>query len=504
MKKINFKRSALALGAISTVVAPIATITSCSLFKSSGSSSKSKYEFYNYEDYMDTDIHDSIASSFSSYYEFADLPEIEQGINDETVGAAVGSDYYNAMLAGKGKISKLDFSKLYGITADHSLWAGELRKLYTPETWSLLTSFRVAKLDNQGNILDENGERVYDNQGVVKKDDKGNDRTPTYDVDGDGHEDFLWEFMAPYFIQNKVMAVNVDKLATYSGAPASVKNLDADGHSQISNANFNNLFTNKTYKGILDTLKGWGAGKLTVNDYMRDNLMIGAQTNGKFTGKITGTEYEGMVSGFQKTISGWSATPISSGVGTLTSLIHAEGNDEKADAALMYNGDALMAWFGGAEDPDNDASQIRIVNPEDPSFLLDGFVIPTYVGNDYSELNKIYEIMKSNLYGSAATTWNSNPTTVDGSVSGVDFRAAFTSGNNLFKNFDYVNYTPAFKAVYDYVESKYFDNDDTAVAIYASTKSNSSKIDENHVTYPITDKQFSDITQLYDSSKSKW
>lgn len=68
---------------------------------------------------MSPDTIDNMKKAYN-YYEFGDLPELEQAIRDEVTVGGVGSDYFNASLAGKGLIGKLDFAKLYGLSQDRT------------------------------------------------------------------------------------------------------------------------------------------------------------------------------------------------------------------------------------------------------------------------------------------------------------------------------------------------------------------------------------------------
>ncbi len=114
------KKAALSVGTVGAIAAPIASTISCSLFNKSGS--HSDYEFYNYVDYMNENTQTNIEKVFD-YAEFGDLPELQQSIRDERVAAGIGSDYFNAMLAGEGLIAKINFAKLYGITSDRTKWS---------------------------------------------------------------------------------------------------------------------------------------------------------------------------------------------------------------------------------------------------------------------------------------------------------------------------------------------------------------------------------------------
>lgn len=472
MKK--FQKFSVGVGASVAVIAPIAVTVSCSLFDK-GSSSRSSYEFFNYEAYMADSVKNNISQTFD-YTEFGDLPELEQGIRDERVGAGIGSDYFNASLAGKGLISKIDFSRLFGITNDQSQWADILGGktgtpgLYTPEVWKLLSSFEITKLDDSGNpVLDSSGAVIHD-------------------VDGDGSDDYLWEYMAPYFIQNKVVGVNISRLASKTkDASLKAKLVDSNGKVIISQNNFQKEIESAlgskplTYKNILDQLKVWGASNLGINDYVRDNMMIGSEnTDGTFfSGDISSSNYKQYFNNFANNVTGgWNKTWKTSGVVNLETLLDNGSTEGKNDVALMYNGDALYAYNGGDEEINE--GTIRSILPMNPTFLLDGMVIPNYVNNDYSETDKVYKVLSQYLFRGA--TFSNAGTSAK--------TAAFTSNNELYNNFEFVGYTAAFNSLNEYIKSEEFKDenaqvDQDALSIYDSVHIAEAKIDDKHITKPI-------------------
>lgn len=472
------KKQLLLTTTLGSLAAPIVATVSCSSFlsKSGGSANqKSDLEFWNYQDYINPEgdfcAKDIIKKSYD-YYEFGDLPDLKQGIIDQRVAAGVGSDYFNAQLAGMGLIEKIDFSRVYGITPDKSLWSSELQKIYSPETWKLLESFTLKKyIKKSGGYViahDANGHEIND-------------------LDGDGNDDHLWEYMIPYFMQNKVIAFNPFKLKTAaSGHEAELTTLRGTDQTVIE-ALFAQGSKRPTYKQALDKLKTIGFSTFVVNDYFRDNLMIGSESadgsffSGDVPNNATGDKY---INGFMNTLSGWSIDGWkTSGVETLNSLLpHYDGGDSQV--SMLYNGDALYAHAGGdvTFEKDEEEHQIRIITPLNPTFLLDGIVIPSYIRGDWLEENRIYNTLTQALYqGVFKKHTDSNYSSVQ-----------------IYRNFDYVNYTPAFKELHDYMENYYFiddnntpnntsDDSEDLIGKYMamSTRKIGASIDANHITLPI-------------------
>lgn len=265
-------------------------------------------------------------------------------------------------------------------------------------------------------------------------------------ADGIEGDDKLFEYTIPYFMQNKVVAVNPHKVTETTGNATFLNLLKTGTQAQIQ-AEFG---PTATYDSILSKLKDKGFTKLAVNDYMRDNLMIGSEnitTGAGYTGKITSAAvadahldgYKAMIDKFGKA----NAKYETSGVGNIKNLLRTStggnpsgANIADASIALAYNGDALFAQYGLGEDTFK-AGEVRIINPMNSMFLMDGFVVSKYA-NDATTA-KIYAAAKNHLYKDYEKTEDFE----------FDSEDALTTTNGVALNFDYVNYTPAFKAVYD-------------------------------------------------------
>lgn len=392
--------------ALSATIAPLSTM-SCGKISA-------KAVFWNYQDYISDDAKDGIKSSGFAYEQFGDLPEFETAIRQGNAAGGIGTDWLNATLAKNKLIKKIDFSKVFDFNQDDIVLEEELQKIYTPEAWKLMSQF--------DEYLD--------------------------DVDGDGIKDKLYEYTIPYFMQNKVIAVNPYKVTETSSNKAFLDTLKDGDQDAI-----NDLFSNNSWKGILSTLKNNGFNKLAINDYMRDNLMIGSE-NGNvddFTSEITSTKTAtDHLSGFKSTVNIFgknNATFESSGVGNIEKILRPTTGKSKDNeqVAFAYNGDALFAYYGLWEETQR-TSEVRIINPENATFLMDGFVVSNFTSSKLED--KLYQSIKENLYKG----WDKQSDDED-----------FEEDNVLYDNFDYVNYTPAFKELHDYVETNYFEDEEGEV-----------------------------------------
>lgn len=438
------KRNVLiTLGGIAAIAAPIAAV-SCNM------SVNYKPTILNYEDYMYERGMDRLNQDFN-YKTFGDLPEMEQALMDGRTIGGVGSDYYNAKWAAKGYIKKIDFHRALHISyANKSELKTKLQQGYTAQAWKQMESF---------------------NSYLAQK---------KVDVDNDGVIDELWEFMIPYFMQSKVLTFNMKRGTT-------------DWYNKVkgitTQAGIDALFPDKSYLGLLKTLHDNGYNNFVVNDYARDNLMIGSELSGKFTGKVTTDNYKNHVDGFVNTIkqgmnlninNGEEVIFESSGVGSLDHLVNPK---ENWGASFLYNGDALYAHYGGSSETD-EGENIRTVEPTNPVFLLDGLVLAANAG----------ETMENMFYNSTYEAFNKGWSgTLD-----TNFAAPATYGDELppaAANFDSVNYTTPFSDVYNHFQkggnNDYFAGEDpTSYDVFGEQifhVATETKMGQDTIIYPISD-----------------
>lgn len=451
MKKISHKLSLLASLA-SVIAIPMSTMA-CGK-----STISAKAVFWNYEDYISEEAEDGITKDGFTFQQFGDLPTFETNLRQGNAAGGIGSDWLNATLAKAKIIKKINFNKVFEYTQTGTELENKLKTLYTPEAWKLMAQF------------------------------------DSYigDVDGDGTPDKLYEYTIPYFMQNKVIAVNPYKVAETSQNKSFLDTLKSGSQEDVQQ-----LFATKTWSGILSTLKGQGFTQLAVNDYMRDNLMIGSEGNtaDNFTSQIDKiATAESHLDGFKNLIDTFGKSNVvfeTSGVKNIEKILskNSGSGQTKQQIAFAYNGDALFA-HNGLYDDSYKSNEIRIINPTNSSFLMDGFVVSAYASTALED--KLYGTVKKYLYGGFDKLFTD---------------AEFEDENILFDNFDYVNYTPAFEQLHKYVETNYFDDDEVGKDIIMSTRNaagtNSSKITDKNVTSIITSRSIiTSVTTKYNTYKS--
>lgn len=112
--------------------------------------------------------------------------------------------------------------------------------------------------------------------------------------------------MAPYFSQNKVVTVNLARLDQDALTKAGIKDANAYVSQKDFKTKFDALLAGKpaSYTNIFTELKKLGADKLTINDYMRDNLMIGSENAdaSDFENTPTNATFENQVKGMKSIV----------------------------------------------------------------------------------------------------------------------------------------------------------------------------------------------------------
>lgn len=405
--------------------------------------------FWNYEQHISKEKEMGLRDKLG-FNTFGDLDQLEAAIYGNKVIAAISSDYQAAKFAKNNVIQKINFDELWGLQYENSAQLKtELKKIYTPFVFDAL--------------------------------DQAFDLTP----------DYLWEYVVPYFIQEKVIAFDIRKGEWTNSEKEQL--LTPEGTKE--------LFPQKTYKGILKTLQNHGYKRIVINDYIRDNMMIGSEISGeKFNSLPTENTYKTQIDGFKQTIEdddGFGQLVSSNnvkfdtdGTNVLQDLIDPS---KKWDTAILYNGDALDAYNAQEQFPSLEETHfVRVVFPENPIFLIDTLIIPSYINNDGHEklLDTVYEAINQNLFE------NANVTTLD------DINLQEPPENYpILVNFNYVPYTLPYKIYDETIRTHYFKDEDgtddnIAKDIYTLTSPSSDDV-KNNFTQNVDDPLFTSMLFYY-------
>ncbi|UWD33868.1 type 2 periplasmic-binding domain-containing protein [Mesomycoplasma molare] len=434
----------------------------------------------NYQNYISTDIRDSLSENFS-YKEFGDVSEFSKAIEDNRVIGGVGSDFQIVRMAQKQLLRKIDFARLFksneevakGFRNDNNVSNEQFIAQKRKAIEKLLRKETLEHLDNYNQFMYILGD---EKKGII-------------DIDKDGIQDQLWEFIIPYYIQDKVFTYTVgdyDENGEKKPLKEAVKNWSEERKKEIREKGIR--FEKQDVISIGKTLQENGYKYFIWTESMRDNLLAGSEIvnnpnfkNNGYTGVADEQNYKEQIKKFLELVENTTSAPLSnteinsvksSGLELLTALID---KGVKQEVGFIYNGDALDALNGNDNfDYIEDGTSVRIIRPKNNLTLLDGWIITKdiddnlanqllddlyenlYRGNDYSLEQLIFESSKNVRYNYVASD--------DGykEEKGRAYTLDFENVPSL-KNFDFVNYTPAFKSTYDYFEKFYFNDAATTV-----------------------------------------
>lgn len=424
MKKINWKL----IGVFSLIIAILGALIAAVVFKA-----KAPYKpiFYNYSSYISENNKKEINKNFD-YKEFAELTEFNRAISSNKALAGIGSDHQAVTLIRKNKLKKINYELIFGkgVTSPQNY----LR----PVIWKHLNSY------DKYLINDINGKPFA---------------KPRH----------LWEYFIPYYSQSQVIAFNFRK-----------------------NNNIIPTFKpNSTHFEILQTLAKNGYKNLVITDSIRDNLMLGStylkQADGShknefqiINGDLTTENYKNQVDSFLDLIK--QSTNLDpknpnqvlfkgDGSDVLQSMIDPKTNIQMG---IMYNGDALDAYYSEDNFKDVKEGGIRIVNPKDGLLLVDGLVINSSVSNSEADdyLTKFQRVF-FNGYQLTKFKIQNNKQVYDEKASVLAIEKIAKNKEEydyellpILSNFDFINYTPVYRNEYDFILKNYFDDDENAINIY--------------------------------------
>ncbi|MBU4690579.1 spermidine/putrescine ABC transporter substrate-binding protein [Mycoplasma sp. ES3157-GEN-MYC] len=421
-----------------------------------------KPTFYNYKSYMSDDAVAIISEKYD-FKQFETLNEFTKAILTKKAIGGIGSDAQAVQLIRRDKLKEIDYLKLFGDqtpawalnkTFDQYKLSDEYRKfqksLYTDQVWEHLASY---------------------------------DNTLLTDFDGkdwkDGVKRHLYNYFIPYFSQDMVVAYNPTKV------DKNLKNFDLstpegrkklyETDQKILNSLYNSGFNKDKsidkketrFIDVLKSLRANGYNRWEITDAVRDNMIYGSAyeyDNEKeyFDNNISGNAstvevpdlYKSLIDNFSKLIqdgTGYSLTDsnvqlLGDGQLLLTNLINDQSNIQ---AGIIYNGDATDAYFSTDNIETVADGTIRFIRPKSNLLLVDGLVLAQSDLVDEKTYDQLLNTAKKAFLGGLnQLDWSTLPTET------VEKFSAWT-------NFDYVSYTPAFKAQYNYaLENKFSDLDD--------------------------------------------
>ncbi|MGX9357586.1 hypothetical protein ACWXVJ_00110 [Mycoplasma sp. 773] len=359
-------------------------------------SNKYRPSIYNYESYLAPSIKEKLKKDYN-YKEFKEINEFTQALTQDKAIAGVGSDFQTAQLIIEKKVRKVDFARLYG-KSDANDW--NVRKFFYTENvrkhlenfdnliYNKLVNLPKHELDSKGFILDKNKKLWKSNTSA--------------------QWEHFYDFFIPYYAQDKGVAYNVNKNSrpNLTLNNSSIQELENKSMQLDWNQIFDTLKENK-YQHI-----GW------TNAFV-DNLMIGAinyksrdNKNWKqlFTfngeGKLfdfNENNYKLAIDSFVAFVKNSSGYDIKNtaynhlsgdGLELLNYLI--EPKQGRSDSSVIYNGDALDAYYSEDNFASVEEGTIRFVRPKNNYYLVDGWIISHKLSDE--DTSKFLDSISSLIY----------------------------------------------------------------------------------------------------------
>ncbi|QGZ97653.1 hypothetical protein GE118_02440 [Mycoplasma sp. NEAQ87857] len=332
-----------------------------------------KPSFFNYKSYISKDNHQILSKEFD-YKEFDEINQFTIALTNNKAVAGIGSDFQAVKLVQDNLINKIDYSVLLNdpsLKGNYQKTKQAVKSLIRPVIWDHLAT--------------------YDH--LLTKENKGE----------------LWEYFLPYFSQDMVISYNINKIH-----PPKENLLDDE---EIDFEKYRNQYQDKLYDivNLLKILKANNFNHWLITDAVRDNMLYGSsywknadgtRTDARFTGEVKTSTYKELIDAFTDLIKDGTGYSVKSsniafngdGLEIVNNLINPRRKD--VNAAIMYNGDALDAYYG-ADNFENltEDGWIRSVKPKQNILLVDGLVIAKDNSEKENEvyLKNIGESIYSNL-----------------------------------------------------------------------------------------------------------
>lgn len=459
----------------------------------------------NFEAYLSEDAIKEIQKNFQ-YKVFSELNEFSRAVESERVVGGVASDFEIARLAIGNKISKVKYDKILRNIPE--LQVEETRAMAFEENGMLkktivskyLRTETMEHMDSYNDyLIDMKGKRI--------------------DHDNDGRADEMWEYMLPYYIQDKVLAYTsgvYEKGGVDSEGNEITVPLRRQSYAALSDEEKEKgiRFDEQTFSAIGKKLVSKKFNKFTWTEASRDNLLIGSEaknaqpvsSDGIYSGYVTPQNYISMIEGFLEVVKNGTGRPVSdisrnrflsSGNDILQSLINPNSD---SDVGVMYNGDALDALYSRDNFSSVPDGQIKYIRPKNNITLLEGWVFAK--ANNFDLNKKIYDALYNSIYKGIDYTeealfakiakWVQTPFFIKNSDGKFVFETKKNDGVEkviwekngqknyaltinystvpVLRNFDYMNYTPSWRSDFNLIKKLYFNDATTSLVLPNETE----------------------------------
>ncbi|MGL4343313.1 MAG: hypothetical protein ACRCRZ_01995 [Metamycoplasmataceae bacterium] len=357
-----------------------------------------KPAIYNYAQYVNPIQISKIQKNYS-YKEYKSVEDFEYAIENNKAIGGVTSDYAIVNLIKNNTIQKIDFKNNFDIE--------DPRDFYTKVV---------------------NDQLSYYDQFL-----KG------VDNDHDGKDDKMYEYVIPYFINNKVFAYNTNKI-------------------QKEEIDFST--TPLTHENILKIFQENKAKIFSWTNNKIENAIVGFEKEQNISTQITNNNYKTLVNNFANILKQGTSYNINDSQHNIFEtdsdvlLQNVINPDNSIQVAYLYNGDALDAYY--SEDNFSTVTQgtIKMIRPTNSLSILDAFVVSNSISKE--DKNNLIKDVKTSLFDGKFNTKEELVDLLTTDLDEFDYDKVASMAN-----FDYVNYTPTSKGEYDFIEEFYFLDEET-------------------------------------------
>lgn len=398
----------------------------------------------NFQSYMSPTLMDSLNKDYDINWQYySSNAEIPTYIQNKTLDIAVATNNMVGQLIVQDSIQKIEWERFNITTPSGTIVKNynDLKEIVTPATWSLCEI--IGQLIGIENLL---------------------------------------EYCIPYFSQDLVFGYNGPIITDFDLKPNCNFN---DIFSYITDTSIpNNRFleNNSSVMMIKDARTVFDICNLIDGKNINPQDAIISINNKNNNSSPTIDEMNEIYNSIYNYYSGISNKNIITFNSDSNIVLNKFANNE-INGAFFYNGDAIYSLMGGDsisiadeytdQQIDEWTNNKHVIIPEQNFIAMDAFVISKTL--DSSKKDQVYNIIKSisldfdNLFE-------------------VDQEDNFLSPT--MQNFDYVNYTPCYSQLYDYVINTYFkecfpNNPNLASLLEEIIKIDESIISQNNLELPI-------------------
>ncbi|QKT05411.1 hypothetical protein [Mycoplasma sp. OR1901] len=344
-----------------------------------------KPSFFNYKSYMSQDNIDILRKSFD-YKEFDEINQFSNALINNKAAAGIGSDFIVASLIKNKLISKLNYSIIFNDST--------LEPMVDYD--SLKTQFK----NNPSDQLKEKLNKAKKARDLAKKYVQLSlrkeiwEHLQSYKLD---NEDELWEYFYPYYSQDMVVSYNTSKVAV----PEEYANsLGAFNFKKYYKENEDKALIKNpnALVNILKALSSANYNNWVITDSVRDNMLYASaywplpegRTDQKFTGSVEENDesenetYKILINSFVDLIKDGTGYDIrdskhislkGDGLEIVNDLTNPKNDKGSINASIMYNGDAIDAYYSEDNYDNAKDGSVLAYRPSDNILLVDGLVI---------------------------------------------------------------------------------------------------------------------------------